>query len=80
MSRDNSIFNISATIFSIIAFRYRVSEPFWWKLLLELTISEKIFDTGFRLFASSIDIVLTYGFGHDITILQNGNFRLSRLY
>ena len=31
MSYDNAIFNISASIFSILVFRFRVSEPFWVK-------------------------------------------------
>ena len=57
MSYDNSIFNISALIFSTLVFRYRVFEPFWGIL------SCKIFYIGL-----AIDIVLTFKFCHEITI------------
>ena len=52
------IFNISASIFSILVFRYRVKEPFLWK--------QRIFSIQ----GSLVDIVLTFGFGHDILILK----------
>ena len=61
MSCDNSIFNISALIFSTLVFRYRVFEPFWGILSCK---TGKIFDIGL-----AIDIVLlAFEFCHKITI------------
>ena len=38
--------------------------------MCNITISENIFDTWFLIIRWLIDIVLTLGFGHDITILK----------
>ena len=45
----------------------------WW-----YRIFNKTSQTCFRLIHSSINTVLTFEFGHDITILKMGNFRWSR--
>ena len=66
MRYDNSIFNISASMFSILVFRYRV---FWWNHHVKL--SEKTFNRVFRLFDVSVDIALTYSFA---TILRYENW------
>ena len=69
---DNLIFKIGISLFPISVFRYRVQEPFWWKLSYNQTwqIVKIFLIQGFRLFDSSIDTVSTFEFGHDITILK----------
>ena len=66
MSYDNSIFNISALIFSTLVSIYRVFESFWGYYHVKLW---KIFDI-----VLAIDIVLTFEFCHDITILKMAIF------
>ena len=43
-------------------------------IMSNLTNGENIFDTGFRLFDSSIGMVLTCEFGHGIIILKMAIF------
>ena len=67
MSYNNSIFNISTTIFSILVFQYRVQEPFQGKSSGQtLPMVRKFLILAFQLFDISIYIVLTSEFGHDI--------------
>ena len=53
-----------------IGFKAILVEIIMWNL----TNGENIFDTGFRLFDSSIGMVLTCEFGHDIIILKMAIF------
>ena len=67
----NLIFNIIASLFSILGFRYRVNEPFRWKLTCKTKqIMRILLKHGIRLMNSLIDTVLTINFGQDIAILK----------
>ena len=65
MSYNNSIFNIISYIFYL-----DISVILVKLIMCNITNSENIFNTGFWLFDGSINIVLTFGFSHDITILK----------
>ena len=65
------IFNIIASLFSVLVFRYRVYKPFTWKLTCETKQMMRILlKHSFPLMNSSIDTVLIIKFGHDIAILK----------
>ena len=67
----------------ISAHRYRVTELFWWKIWCKTQQRGRIFfSTGFSITVSKfrmIDVVLTFKFGHNITIIKIPIFWLSQL-
>ena len=81
MSYENSIFNISASIFSILVSFYTTFRRHFDKIITQnLARNErKLSVKGFWLFNILIDIVLTFEFCHDITvwkmtIFDKGNY------
>ena len=67
MSYNNWIFNISALIFSILKCRSHFGGNYHAKLSKSVTL---FLIQGFQLFDNSIDIVLAFEFGHEITMLR----------
>ena len=66
---NNWIFNIVASLFSILVFRYKVNEPIWWKLTCKTKqIMRILLKHGIQLMNSWIDTVLTIKFA---TILRS---------
>ena len=62
------ISNISVLLF---IFNIRVTEPFWWKLSCKTQQRGRIYLLkGFQSFDFSIDMVLNFDFGHNISILR----------
>ena len=71
MSYNNSIYSISVYLFCISVSIKGLGAILVNIIIWNLTNNEKIFKIGFLIiFDVLIDIVLTFEFGHDITILK----------
>ena len=78
MSYGNSIFIVSASIFRYQCFDMGLGAILVEIIMQNLANSVTLFSIqGFQLFNNSIDIVLAFEFGHEITILRTAIFDIA---